>query len=41
MGDESREACMSLRVGLESELAAEPVFGVVFDVDLDTMMMCL
>ena len=32
MGGESRDAGMSLGVGLESELAAEPVFGAVFDV---------
>ena len=39
--DESRDACMSLGVGSESELAAEPVFGAVFDVDLDEVLMCL
>ena len=39
--DDSRDACMSLGVGSESDLAVEPVFGAVLDVDLDTVMMCL
>ena len=41
VGGESRDACMNFRVGSEFELAAEPIFGAVFDVDLDTVLMCL
>ena len=41
VGNESRDACVSPGVGLEFELAAEPLFGAVFDVGLDTVPLCL
>ena len=41
VGDESRDTCVSLGVGSEFKLAAEPLFGAVFDVDLDTVLLSL